>query len=383
MIIDAPKVLTITLALSSLLSACDIRMTQGAQDEDFQDPYREFSQAVAEVEPLINPQLDALLNTVQAQTDNQNNQTLSISLPKINPLMIDGNATIVTEASLRTFHQRMYQRLVNLGYTGVIDFKSMTVSRAIEEFCDRKTGQILTLKRRLSTEELSRCQRQGRAAIALPLAKDALLVVMNQQDRFVSGINPDKLRAILTQKQWSEIEPQWPPNDISRKLIGPDSTTVDLLSQQLFQGRSKLILTAPTTHFFTDLESLIQSVSVTPNSVSFLSHSAYQQLSQRFRVVPINGISASPDTIQNEVYPLHQTVYLYIDQTQLASAKVGGGPTLSYALSNLYLTYTRPVISEVSLLSLGRSQLNQSFQQWLKLTAEETASRRNPSSAEF
>ena len=363
----ASAMVIISAGIISMLGACGVRFTSTAPDHSLQDPYLEFSNAVAEVEPLINPELDALTGAMPSEAPFSNHQPSLISLPTINPLDVEGDTTIVSESTLLSLNEQMYQHLINLGFTGIIDLKSMSVSQAIREFCDRKTVQLLTIKRALSNTEQQYCRRQGRQPLAFPIAKDALLLIVNQQDQFIKGVTLDTLKAILTQKQWSGVVQGWPQVDIHREIIGPDSSSVDVLAQALFEGNQDPVLTTAKTNFFVDVESLVQSMTMTPHSVSFMSHSIYQTLPQRHRVIPINGISGSPKTIQSGLYPLHQTVYLYIDQQQFhTTGRTPSTPSLVHALSNLYLTHVNQVLSDVSLLPLPATQLNQSVRQWLK-----------------
>lgn len=83
---------------------------------------------------------------------------------------------------------------------------------------------------------------------------------------------------------------------------------------------------------------------------------------QTFRVLPINGISASAETVESNTYPLVQTLYIYVDQTQLAQ----GSPTQTVV--NFYLSAMADVMPDVGLFPLNQAQFDQTKRQWLNAT---------------
>ena len=111
---------------------------------------------------------------------------------------------------------------------------------------------------------------------------------------------------------------------------------------------------------------LIQVLKTAPEFRS--GHGRFHQLwfvllhfAQSFRIVPVNGVSASLETVESGAYPLSKISYLYVDRQQMQTQL----PTS--AAVNFYLTYLNDTISEVSLLPLTSAQLNASKTQWLNI----------------
>ena len=346
--------------LVGVITSCgQLAPPAASQSEDNQNnPFAQFRQAVNEVEPLIDPNLESLTASRLQQASPV--VTPSMTLPADTPLAIQGDVTMVSSPTIQPFNEQMYQRLIQAGYSGVLDINALRAGAAIQQFCQDRSVGFLTVNRPMTPAEMEACQ--GRQPLGLTIGKDSLLLVVNRDNDFVRGINLEKLKAILTRQTWSEVDPTWPNTSIERVMIGPNSSTVALLTQKLFPtDASALIKTAGTT-FYDYPEPMVQSLSTMSNGVALINASIDQRFTQTFRVIPINGISASLETVESNVYPLVQSLFIYVDQNQLAPG------TPSKAVVNFYLTEMAEVIPEVGLLPLNQAQLDQTQRQWLNAT---------------
>ncbi|MEM6255134.1 MAG: substrate-binding domain-containing protein [Cyanobacteria bacterium P01_D01_bin.156] len=348
--------------LVGLMAGCEqLAPLAASQEEDNpNNPYAQFRQAVNEVEPLIDPNLESLTSS-RFQQEPLTRRGL-ITLPEDAPLAIQGNVTMVSSPTMQTFNTQMYQRLIQAGYSGVLDINALRAGAAIQQFCQDPTINFLTVNRAMSAAEIQGCQGKGRQPLGLLMGKDPLLLVVNKGNDFVRGINLEKLKAVLTSNLWSEIDPSWPSTPIERGMIGPNSSTLALLTQKLFPGDGEALLKATSTRFYDYPEPMVQNLSLLPNGLAFINLSIHERFTQTFRVIPINGISASPDTVESNAYPLVQSLFIYVDQKQLAP----GTPTKSVV--NFYLTEMVEVMTDVGLFPLSQVQLDQTKGQWLNAT---------------
>ncbi|MEM6451404.1 MAG: substrate-binding domain-containing protein [Cyanobacteria bacterium P01_D01_bin.105] len=334
-----------------LLTACSSLGLNEAPEDAISDPYIGFTEAIAAVEPLLDPTLDAISPpnpdsaAIKRQVD---------SLPAVTPLTVTDNLALLTSPDLLPLNETLYQRFIQEGYGGVMDINSMNASTAIQQFCQQPLVTLLTVSREMTPEEAADCRAKGRNLVQFAIGKDALVLVVNPQTKFVRGVTTDRLKTILTANTWSAVVSSWPAEPIDRAIIGPDSAAVTLLAKTLFDNNSETLLNAPNATAYSYPEPLIQALSLTPYGLGIINYSTYQQLPGGLRAVPINGISASPKTIEQGAYLLGQTAYLYGDQQQIGSATAAG------AAINFYLTRVNDVMPEVSLLPLSASQLNQS-----------------------
>lgn len=350
------------LFLAGIMTGCG-RLAPPAvsQSEDNpNNPYAQFRQAVNEVEPLIDPNLESL-TTSRLQQKSPALKS-SITLPENAPLAIQGDVTMVSSPTMQPFNQQMYQRLVQAGYSGVLDINALRAGAAIQKFCQDRSVDFLTVNRPMTTVEIEACQSKGRQPLGLTIGKDPLLLVVNKENDFVRGIDLEKLKTVLTRQTWSEVDPSWPNTPIERVMIGPNSSTVALLTQKLFSTDASGLLKAPGTTFYEYPEPMVQSLSTQSNGVALINASIHKRFTQTFKALPINGIQASLDTVENNAYPLVQSLVLYVDQNQLAS------DNSTPAVVTFYLTEMTEVMTEMGLLPLAQTQLEQTQSQWLKAT---------------
>ena len=376
-------ILTMTFAgLMGSLTACttgsvarfDPRFAQrDAADGDRTDPYVQFTQAVTAVEPLVSPELEALTRSQTVSGGNPVSQS-SVPLPTVVPLAVEGDVAIATSPQLLPLNELMYERFVQGGYQGLMDIHAVTSSQAIRQFCQQRQPHppgILTIGRLMTEAEITACQAQSRSPVGIAIGQDALVLVVHSQNEFLEGISLDHLKTILTQSTWSSIRSNWPQHPIIRYLIGPDSDTVRVLATQLFDGTNAIATTENTT-YFEHTEPMIQALGTTPDGIGIFSYATVRRSPSVFKTVPINGITASPDTITQGTYPLGQTLYLYVDQHQLQGRFFDHktSPTLVVDWVNFYLTYINEVLPEAELLPLNPQQFKTSVQQWSTLIRE-------------
>ena len=328
-----------------------------AEDGDRVDPYVQFTQAVTEVEPLVSPELEALARSQSNETGANPLAQTTVLLPKVVPLEVEGNVAIATSPKLLPLNERMYERFVQGGYQGIMDINAVSSSKAILQFCQQDSLGILTISRAMTEAEIADCQAQSRSPVGIVFGKDALVLVVNAQNEFLQGVTLDNLSEILTQNTWSAIRSNWPQRPIVRHLIGPNSDTVSALSTRLFGG-TNAIATTKNTQYFGYAEPMMQALSTSPDGVGMMSYATFRRSLSGVKALPINGITASPDTIAQGTYPLQQTLYLYVDQQQLQSPS----PVIDWV--NFYLNHTGEVMPEIALLPLRGPQLKTSINQW-------------------
>ncbi|MEM9486444.1 MAG: substrate-binding domain-containing protein [Cyanobacteria bacterium P01_F01_bin.116] len=346
------------LLLMGLVTSCG-QPAASQSEENPNNPYAQFRQAVNEVEPLIDPSLESL-TTSQFQQETPTVKS-SITLAEDTPLAVQGDLTVVSAPTMQPFNERMYQRLIQAGYSGVLDINALRAGSAIQQFCQDRSIDFLTVNRAMTPAEIKTCQEKGLQPLGMSIGKDPLLLVVNKQNDFVQGVTLEKLKDILTSNTWSKVNPSWPNAPIERAMIGPNSSTVALLTQKLFPDNGAALLNASIA-FYDYPEPMVQSLSPRSNSVAFINASIHERFTQTFKAIPINSISASPETVESNAYPLVQSLFLYVDQKQLTS----GTPTK--AVVNFYLTEMTNVMTEVGLLPLNPAQLDQTKNQWLKAT---------------
>lgn len=132
--------------------------------------------------------------------------------------------------------QRLADTFQATGYGGEIQIQSIGSTAGINLFCVDKKSDLITASRPMRRLEAEACKKRRRAApLEFRLGADALAVVVNRENNFLSQATSDQLRAIFGQAQrWSDVDPTWPDQPIHRYIPGADSGTLDFFVESIF-----------------------------------------------------------------------------------------------------------------------------------------------------
>ena len=95
------------------------------------------------------------------------------------------------------------------------------------------------------TEEMAQAKANGIEYIELPIAFDALTVVVNQQNNWVTSMTVAELKKIWEPgaqgkiTHWNQIRPEWPNEKIALFGAGADSGTFDYFTEAIV-GKAKV-----------------------------------------------------------------------------------------------------------------------------------------------
>ncbi|MEB3321791.1 MAG: substrate-binding domain-containing protein, partial [Synechococcaceae cyanobacterium] len=147
-------------------------------------------------------------------------------------IRIDGSSTVFpfTEAAIEEFSAsgKASGTTFRLSESGT--------TAGFRRFCTGDTA-ISNASRPINAEELEQCRQAGVEFIELPVAFDAISVVVHPSNTWARTITLEQLRRLWnkdaegTVKQWNQVNPQWPDRPI--RLFGPgaDSGTFDYFNK--------------------------------------------------------------------------------------------------------------------------------------------------------
>lgn len=229
-------------------------------------------------------------------------------------IKIDGSSTVypITEAVAEDF-QKTNSAKVTVGISGT--------GGGFKKFC---AGQldIVDASRPIRESERSTCKAAGVKFIELPIAFDALTVVVNPKNTWASNMTVAELKKMWEPaaqgqvKTWDQIRAGWPKKPI--KLFGPgaDSGTFDYFTEAI-NGEAKKIRKDFTPS--EDDNVLVQGVSRDQNALGYFGFAYYQANKSRLKAVSINGVAPSENTVIKGTYqPLSRPLFIYVNA---ASAK--------------------------------------------------------------
>ena len=239
---------------------------------------------------------------------------------------IDGSSTVypITEAVAEDFQKAKKGAIkVTVGISGT--------GGGFKKFC-RGEIDISDASRPILKKEMEACAQEGIKYIELPVAYDALTVVINPKNDFINSMTVEELKKIWEPAaqgkitRWKQVNPAWPDAPIKLFGAGADSGTFDYFTEAIV-GKSK-----SSRGDFTASEDdnvLVQGVSRDKNALGFFGYSYYAENTKKLKAVAIvekagkPGVLPSFDTVKNGTYqPLSRPVFIYVNAKSVEKPEV-------------------------------------------------------------
>ena len=240
-------------------------------------------------------------------------------------IKIDGSSTVypITEGVAEDF-QKLKKNVikVTVGISGT--------GGGFKKFCRGETD-IQDASRPILEKEMADCRAAGVEYVELPVAFDALTVVMNPKNTFLKSITVDELKKMWEPgaqgkvTKWNQINPAWP--DAPMKLFGPgaDSGTFDYFTEAVV-GKSK-----SSRGDFTASEDdnvLVTGVSRDVNGLGYFGYAYYIENKDKLRAVPIVNKQGQPvepsmeAVLKGSYQPLSRPIFIYVNAKSLEKPEV-------------------------------------------------------------
>ncbi len=237
----------------------------------------------------------------------------------IQPIKIDGSSTVepITQAVLKAYGEQPENKQIK-NLTVEDDFSG--TGGGFKKFCAGETD-INAASRPISTQEMQACNKNQIRYVELPIAFDAITVVVNPRNTWTDTLTVSQLtkmwepNAKNTVVRWNQIDPSYPDRRLN--LFGPDkrSGTFDYFTQAIV-GQAKA--SRSDYVFSEDDEALVNGVAQDPNALGYFGYAYYQQNQDKLKAVAINngqgGVLPSPETVENNQYqPLARPLFIYVN----------------------------------------------------------------------
>ncbi len=233
---------------------------------------------------------------------------------------ISGSSTVfpITTEAIRSFRQSGAGRGVRF------DLRENGTGAGLREFCAAAVP-IAAASRPISGRELKDCQARGIRFVELPIAFDAITVVVHPRNSWASLISlPELARLWGRQAQgrinrWNQVNIDWPASPI--RLCGPgrDSGTYDYFNKAI-NGSSENSRRDVTTS--EDDAVLVNCVARDPQALGYFGYGWYAANRSRLKALAVVGpkgaVTPSQATVQQEQYaPLSRPLFLYVNNQAL------------------------------------------------------------------
>lgn len=243
-------------------------------------------------------------------------------------IAIDGSSTVfpITEAMAEEFQIANPGIQITVGVAGT--------GGGFEKFCAGETD-ISNASRPIKPDEMEACEQGGVEFIELPVAYDALSVVVNAQNDWVECLTTEELKKVwepAAQEQvtnWSQVRDGFPDQEITLYGPGTDSGTFDYFTDAINgeEGASRGDYTASE-----DDNVIVQGVTNDAGAIGYFGLAYYEENKDSLKVVNIddgdaaNGdgcITPSAATVDDSTYqPLARPLFIYVKKEALSRPEV-------------------------------------------------------------
>ena len=248
--------------------------------------------------------------TAVSNTASQSQQKLEGQVVKI-----DGSSTVfpITEAIAKDFQKMQGNNVkVTVAVSGT--------GGGFKKFCAGETD-ISNASRPILTAEIKACNSSSVRYIELPIAYDALTLVVHPENTWAKNITVTELKKIwepLAQgkiTRWKQVRPDWPDRPLTLYGAGKESGTFDYFTEAIV-GKAK----ASRSDYVAseDDDVLVQGVSKDPNALGYFGFAYYEANQNKLKAVAINNgkesVLPSRKTVEGARYqPLSRPLFIYVN----------------------------------------------------------------------
>jgi phosphate transport system substrate-binding protein len=246
------------------------------------------------------------------------------SLLKAQVIQIDGSSTVfpVTEAVAEEFQNSKKGKVkVTVGISGT--------GGGFKKFCRGETD-ISNASRPILKQEIEACKGTGVEFFELPVAYDALTVIVNPKNDWAQSMTVAELKKIWEPTaqgkvtNWNQVRSNWPNAPLKLFGAGADSGTFDYFTEAIV-GKAK-----SSRGDFTASEDdnvLVQGVANDRNALGFFGFAYYIENQKKLKAVAIDGgkgpVAPSAKTVEDGSYqPLSRPIFVYVSKKSLAKPEV-------------------------------------------------------------
>jgi phosphate transport system substrate-binding protein len=230
-------------------------------------------------------------------------------------VIIDGSSTVypITEAIADSYNAQANNPVeIDVSFSGT--------GGGFQKFCEGQTD-VSNASRPISNEEIAACDANNVRYYELPVAFDALTVVVNSQNTWASDITVAELKKMWEPgaqgriQNWSQVRPGWPDQPLT--LFGPglDSGTYDYFAEVIVGQDTRSDFVASE-----DDDLLVRGVAQTPGALGYFGLAYFEANPGMLKAVPVdNGsgpVAPNAENVVRATYePLARPLFIYVNYT--------------------------------------------------------------------
>jgi phosphate transport system substrate-binding protein len=238
---------------------------------------------------------------------------------------MDGSSTVfpIAEAVAEEFQIAKRGKVrVTVGIAGT--------GGGFKRFCRGETD-ISNASRPILKEEMEACRAAGIKYMELPVAFDALTIVVNPQNTWAKSLTPADLKKMWEPAaqgritKWNQVRADFPAEPLMMFGPGADSGTFDYFTEAV-NGKAK----ASRTDFQAseDDNVIVQGVSSNKGAIGYFGYAYYIGNKERVRAVPVvnkkgGAVSPSLESVVDGTYePLSRPLFIYVRESSAQRPEV-------------------------------------------------------------
>jgi phosphate transport system substrate-binding protein len=238
---------------------------------------------------------------------------------------LDGSSTVypISEAVAEEFQKSKKGAIkVTVGISGT--------GGGFKKFCRGETD-ISNASRPILKKEMEDCAKAGIKYFEVPVAYDALTVVVNPKSP-VKQLTVAELKTMWSPDsqgkvtKWNQINPAFPDAPLKLFGAGADSGTFDYFTEAI-NGKSKASRGDYTAS--EDDNVLVQGVQRDVNAIGYFGYAYYAENASKLKAVPVvnpkTGKAVAPSmesVIDGSYQPLARPIFIYINEASFKKPEV-------------------------------------------------------------
>lgn len=223
---------------------------------------------------------------------------------------VDGSSTVgpLTSAAAEIFAETNPDVNVTVGTSGT--------GGGFEKFCRGETD-MNDASRPIEADEAKACEDAGVTYQEMVVANDAITVVVNSANDFVTCLTTDQLKKIWEPDSkvtnWNQVDPSFPDEKLALFGPGTDSGTFDYFTDEINgeEGASRTDYTPSE-----DDNVVVTGVSGSTGGMGYFGYTYYEENQDKVKAVEIDAgdgcVAPSAATVQDGSYkPLGRPLFIY------------------------------------------------------------------------
>jgi phosphate transport system substrate-binding protein len=265
-------------------------------------------------------------------------------------IKIDGSSTVfpISEAFAEEFQISKRGKVrVTVGMSGT--------GGGFKKFC-RGESDMSNASRPILKEEMENCRKNGIKYMEIPVAFDALTVVVNPANTWVKTMTVADLKKMWEPAaqgrvaNWKQVRAEYPGEKLMLFGPGADSGTFDYFTEAVM-GKAKASRGDYTAS--EDDNTLVQGVENNKNAIGYFGFAYYAAHKDKMRAVSIDGgkgpVAPSIENVINGTYqPLSRPLFVYVKESSANRPEVR-------EFVQFMMTQGSGLVSEVGYVPLPKS----------------------------